>query len=103
MALKIAMEMNEALRYKLRMMGVPIEGETSGFCDNKLVVTNATIPQSTLQKKYNMIAYQKVRESVASGAIRLQHEKGKENMPNALTKFLPAPTFKRCCESMMFR
>ena len=102
-ALKIAMEMNEALRYKLRMMGVPIEGETSGFCDNKLVDTNATIPQSTLQKKHNMIAYHKVRESVASGAIRLRHEKGKENMSDALTKFLPAPAFKRCCESMMFR
>jgi len=84
-------------------MGVPIEGETSGFCDNKSVVTNATIPQSTLQKKHNMIAYRRVRESVASGAIRLQYEKGKERMSDALTKFLLAPPFRRCCESMMFR
>jgi hypothetical protein len=50
-ALKIATDMNEALRYKLQMMGIPIMGPTNCFCDNKSVVTNATIPQSTLQKK----------------------------------------------------
>ena len=33
-ALKIATEMNEGLRYKLRMMGVPIEGPINYFCDN---------------------------------------------------------------------
>jgi hypothetical protein len=34
-ALRITVEMNEVLRYKLRMMGVPIIGPTNGFCDNK--------------------------------------------------------------------
>ena len=102
-ALKIATEQNEALRYKLRMMGVPIEGPTNGFGDNKSVVTNASIPQSTLQKKHNMIAYHKAREATASGAQRLLHEKGKNNMSDALTKFLPAPTFKSCCQNMMYR
>jgi hypothetical protein len=33
-AMKIAMEMNAALRYKLRMMGVPIEGASNTFRDN---------------------------------------------------------------------
>lgn len=102
-AMKIAIEQNEALRYKLRMMGVPIDGPTSGFGDNKSVITNVTIPQSTLQKKHNMIAYHKVRESVASDAIRLHHEPGKFNMSDALTKFLAAPAFRQCCEDMMYR
>jgi hypothetical protein len=39
--LKIAVEANEALRYKLRMMGIPIQGATNCFCDNKSVVTNS--------------------------------------------------------------
>eukprot|EP00934_Nitzschia_sp_Nitz4_P002319 Nitzschia sp. Nitz4//scaffold471_size5685//193//5616//NITZ4_009210-RA/size5685-processed-gene-0.1-mRNA-1//1//CDS//3329552692//2319//frame0 len=56
-ALKIAAEQNDALRYKLRMLGIPIAGPTNGFCDNRSVVINSTIPQSTLQKKHNMIAY----------------------------------------------
>jgi hypothetical protein len=41
-ALKIATEMTEGLRYKLRMMGIPIEGSTNVFCDNNSVVQNST-------------------------------------------------------------
>jgi hypothetical protein len=32
--MKNAVEMIEALRYKLRMFGVPIDGLTNIFCDN---------------------------------------------------------------------
>ena len=102
-ALRIAIEQNEALRYKLRMMGIPVDGPTNGFCDNQSVVTNSTVPQSTLQKKHNMVAYHKVRESVAMGAIQLAHEKGTNNLADALTKFLAAPAFRQCCQCMMYR
>jgi capsule polysaccharide modification protein KpsS len=91
-ALKIAAEMNEALRYKLRMMGVEVDGPTNCFCDNKSVVTN---------KKNNFIAYHKVRESVASESIRIAHEKGTNNLADMLTKFLPAPTFKKCVQCIL--
>jgi hypothetical protein len=33
-AMKNAVEMTEAMRHKLRMFGVPIEGPTNIFCDN---------------------------------------------------------------------
>lgn len=102
-ALKIAIEMNEALRYKLRMMGIPILEPTNCFCDNKSVVTNATIPQSTLQKKHNMIAYHKVRESVASTAVRIAHEPGKFNLSDCLTKFQNPPDFKQCVQCILMR
>jgi hypothetical protein len=68
-ALKIAVELNEALRYKIRMIGIPIDGPTNAFCDNQSVVTNSVVSQSTLTKKHNAIAYHKVRESVAAEAI----------------------------------
>jgi hypothetical protein len=35
------------------MMGVPIDGPTSLFCDNKAVVTNTTAPEPMLKKKHN--------------------------------------------------
>jgi hypothetical protein len=96
-ALKIATEANEALRYKLRMFGVHIDGPTNGFCDNNSVVTNVMYPESTLN------TYHKVRESVAMEALRILHEKGSENCSDVLTKFLlPAPHY-RCCSSMMWR
>jgi hypothetical protein len=63
-ALNTAMEANRGLRYKLRMMGVPIDGKTLVFCDNQSVVANATRPESQL-KKSNVIAYHAVREAVA--------------------------------------
>ena len=32
-----AVELVTALRYKLRMFGVPVDGPTNMFCDNKAV------------------------------------------------------------------
>ena len=37
MALKNGVELVEALRYKLRMFGTPIEGATKIYCDNEAV------------------------------------------------------------------
>lgn len=56
-AMRIAVELLEGLCYKLRMFGVPLEGAVNTFCDNSSVVTNATIPTSTLKKKHNSIAF----------------------------------------------
>jgi hypothetical protein len=102
-ALKIAVEMNEALRYKLRMTGIELVGPTNAFCDNQSVVTNAGIPQSTLSKKHNSIAYHKTRESVAADAIRIAHEKENFNLSDVLTKFMPGPAFKRCVQCILTR
>lgn len=45
---KIAVELIEALRYKLRMFGIPITSPTNMYCDNQSVITNASHPESTL-------------------------------------------------------
>jgi hypothetical protein len=102
-ALKIATEANDALRYKLRMFGVEIDGPTNAFCDNQSVVTNVMNPESTLSKKHNAIAYHKVRECVAMKALRVQHEMGRWNCSDVLTKFLPAESHYRCCGCMLYR
>ncbi len=49
-AMKNAIELIEALRHKLQMFGVPIDGPTNIFCDNKAVSMNTTLPESTLKK-----------------------------------------------------
>jgi hypothetical protein len=68
-ALRIAVEMIEDMRYKLRMFGIPIDGPSKVFCNNKCVITNSIVPTSLLSKKHNSIAYHRVRESVAAGII----------------------------------
>ncbi len=56
-AMRVSVELVESLRYK-RMFGIPIEGPTNVFCDNKAVTKNAIHPESrTLKKKHNSIAY----------------------------------------------
>jgi hypothetical protein len=90
-AAKIAVELIEGLRYKLRMMGVALDGPTGVFCDNESVVINSTQPESCLKKKHNAIAYHRVRESQAAGTIRIAKEDGKTNLADGFTKCLAGP------------
>lgn len=85
-ALRIATEMIEALWYKLRMFGVPIDGPTNVFCDNKSVVTNSSIPSSVLNKKHISICYHRVREAQAAGTIRVAWIHGDYNKADIATK-----------------
>jgi hypothetical protein len=78
--------MNKALRYKLRMFGVPILSATNVFCDNQGVVNNTTRPESVLAKKHNSICYHRVREAVAAKVIRVAKEDTNTNLADALTK-----------------
>ena len=66
--MKNAVELIMALRYKLRMIGVPIDRSRDIFCDNEVVYKNAYMPKSQLRKKHHSIAYHMSRESVASAA-----------------------------------
>ena len=90
-AMKNAVELIEAMRYKLRMFGVPIEGPTNVFCDNEAVCKNTTLPESTLKKKHHSIAYHRCREAVAAGTVRIAKEATRTNLSDLFTKLLPQP------------
>ena len=64
-AMKHGVEELRGIRYKLRMMGVPIDGPTYIYGDNMSVINNTSKPESTLKKKSNSICYHFVREAVA--------------------------------------
>ena len=85
-AARIATEMSMAMRYKLRMLGVPNEGPTTMFAVNLSVVTNCTLSTSTLKKKHNAITYHRVREAVAAEVINLAHVPTKDNITDIMTK-----------------
>jgi hypothetical protein len=93
-AMKIAIDMIEGLHYKLRMMGIPLSGPTSVFCDNQSVVKNMTAPELVLKKHHNVIAYHHAREAQAAGIIRVAWENGDTNIADVLTKLMPGPRLK---------
>ena len=90
MALRICTEMVEALRYKLRTFGIPVEGPADIFCDNKSVVTNSSVPSSVLNKRHNAICYHRVREAQAAGTISVGWTEGKYNLADLFTKTIMA-------------
>ncbi len=100
--MRIAVELLVSLRYKLRMKGVPLEGPVNTFCDNSSVVTNSTIPSSTLKKKHNSIAYHRVREAIAAKVLRIAWVQTGKNLADLLTKPLPGPTLHALCEKILY-
>ena len=88
-AIKNDVKLTEALRYKLRMFGVPIDGATNVFCDKEAVYKNTLLPESTLKKKHHSIAYHRCREAVAAGTVRVAKEGTKTNLADLFTKILP--------------
>ena len=85
-ALKQCTEYLRGLRFKLRMMGIPVQGPSYVFGDNKSVLTNASIPDSVLRKKSNSIAYNFVREGTAMNEWTMAYVNTHDNPADMLTK-----------------
>lgn len=88
-AMKQCTEYIRGLRYKLRMMGIPCEEATFVFGDNQSVLYNTSIPESTLKKKSQSIAYHFVREGSARDEWRTAYVNTHLNPADLLTKPLP--------------
>ena len=88
-AMKQCCEYLRGLRYKLRMMGIPVNGPSRIFGDNQSVLSNTTIPDSTLKKKSQSIAYHFVREGCTRGEWRTAYVNTHDNESDLLTKVLP--------------
>jgi hypothetical protein len=88
-AMKHGMEALRGLRYKLRMMGVPIDGPSMIYGDNMSVIHNTQRPESTLKKKSNSVCYHAVREAVAMGECITAHVSTHDNPADICTKIMP--------------
>jgi len=101
-ALKMAVEQVMGLRYKLRMMGVPLVGHAHVRVDNMSVVRNTSAPESQLKKKSNSIAYHFVREAAAADIVRIAYEPSETNLADILTKIQPGTVRKRKVEQILY-
>ena len=85
-AMKVSVEMVEALVYKLRVFGVPLDGAASVFCGNEAVYKKTAVSESTLRNKYHYIAYKLCSEAVAVKVIRIEKQVTKNNLSDLFTK-----------------
>ena len=80
----------QGLRFKLRMMVIPVDFPVYVFGDNQSVLTNSSKPHSTLKKKSSSIAYHFVREGVAKDEWRVTYLNTNLNPADMCTKHLPS-------------
>ena len=102
-ALRVATDLIVSFRYKLRMMGIPVDGPAQVFCDNESVWKNAAIAESKLRKKHNTICFHRVRECVASGIIFPFKVESRHNLSDILTKSLPVQSRLHLRSSIMYQ
>jgi Reverse transcriptase (RNA-dependent DNA polymerase) len=88
-SMRTGIEAGRALRYKLRMMGIPIEEPMYCYGDNMSVIHNTQKPESTLKKKSNSICYHFCREAVAMGEVLTAHVRSEDNPADICTKLIP--------------
>ena len=84
--MKHGIKMLRGLRYKIRMMGIPMSGPTYIYGDNKYQVTKLFRPELTLKKKCNSIFCNAICELVVMGETLLTHIRTGENLADFLTK-----------------
>jgi hypothetical protein len=102
-AMKVGNEACRGLRYKLRMMGIPIAGPTYLYGDNMSVIHNTQRPESTLKKKSSSICYHYIRESVAMGESLTGHIRSENNPADLCTKIMAGGTKRdRLTEMILF-
>ena len=87
--MKQCCEYIRGIRYKLRMMGIPVDLPTYIFGDNQSVLAKTSRPHSTLKKKASSIAFHYVSEEVAKGEWCTTYLNIHLNPADLLTKSLP--------------
>jgi len=86
---KLCCEYLRGLRYKLRMMGIPIIGPVYIYGDNQSVLCNTSNPEFQLKKKSQSIAYHFIREGCSRDEWRTAYVSTHENESDLMAKLLP--------------
>ena len=88
-AMKQACEFVRGLRYKLRMMSIPVDEPSFMFGDNQSVLDKTANPGSTIKKKSQSIFFHFICKGCARDEWRTAYVKTCENIADLLTKYLP--------------
>ena len=89
-AMKQCCEYLKGLRYKLIIMGIPLNNPYFVYGDKKSVLWNTSVLEYTLKNKTCSVEYTYFRQGVSLNVWRTTYINTKENSSGKLTKNLPA-------------
>ena len=101
-AARIAVDQIIDLRTTLRYLGVPVKAKSFMFGDNQAVVTNSSIPHSSLNKRHNALAYHRVREMIAAKILGYYWIDGKTNPADIVSKHWSYPQVWQLLKPILF-
>jgi histone deacetylase 1/2 len=101
-AAKTAVDQILANRIALRYLGITVKGPSILFGDNRSVVDSATIPHSRLNKRHMALAFHRVREAMASGAILFLWMPTGENPADILSKHWGYQQVQKQLQALLF-
>jgi hypothetical protein len=87
----IAVDQIIDFRTTLRYLGVSVNNKSYMFGDNQAVVSNSTIPHSSLNKRHNALAYHRVREMISAKILGYYWIDGKRNPADIVSKHCSYP------------
>ena len=90
------------LRYRLRMIGIPISGPSYIYGDNMSVMYNTSRPEPVLRKMSNSGCHHAVHESVAMGESLAGHILSKENVSDRYQKFFYGQKRRHMVSNMLY-
>ena len=73
-------------RYKLRIFGILIEEPSYMYGDNQSLLSGSTRPESTLNKKAQIIAFHFIQEGCEADEWRTNYINLSENISDLMTK-----------------
>jgi hypothetical protein len=101
-AARIAVDQIIDLRTTLRYLGVPVNAKSFMFGDNQAVVTNSSIPHSSLNKRHNALSYHRVREMIAAKILGYYWIDGKKNPADIVSKHWSYPQVWHLLKPILF-
>lgn len=102
MVMKMAIKLVEGLRYKLKMMGCPLDGATCVLADNMSVAHNCTKPESVLKKKSCSVVFHFCGERIAVNVVFVVWMKTEDNLADMFAKSQPDPLRIRQAQQVLF-
>jgi hypothetical protein len=86
-AARITVDQLIYLRTTLQPLGVPVNAKIFMFGGNQAVVTNSSIPHSSLNKRHNALAYHCAQELIAAKSMGYYWIGGKKNPTDIASKY----------------